>query len=507
MSGQGPQWWGMGRELMQHEPVFRETIERCDAAMRPWARFSLLEELGRTEETSQMHRTEIAQPAIFAMQVALAELWKSWGVQPAAIVGHSVGEIAAACVAGMFSLEEGARIIVLRARFMDGCARGEGTMLAVGLGEEEARALIARHDRTVTIAAFNGPRSLTLAGPRISLEAMLAELEPQGVFARLVRVDHPFHHPLMQPASEALEKALADLAAAAGHDSVLQHRHRRALRRRNAATPAHWGRGIRQPVQFAPAVNALAEFGVDVWLEISAHPALVHSIQECLAGRSGRKPTVISSIRREREHESLLEAAMDLHRAGVPLDFAAMTPSRRLLSLPAYAWDKSRWWNEASDWREGRLAPGGRGLLDIRLPRATPTWTARLDTRHMAFLKDHKVENHVIFPAAAFVEMVLEAGVQLFEGRPFVVEDFEIRKPLILPDPASGVQIEVSYEPNERTFAIQSRFEQGASWSLHVVGSMRGERTESAFAASTFERKPAGSRHSSQSKSTASTAT
>src|SRR6185369_10006955 len=115
-------------------------------------------------------------PAIFAMQVSLAELWKSWGVEPVAIVGHSVGEIAAACVAGVFSVEEGARVIALRARFMDGCARGEGTMLAVGLGEEEARTLIARHDRTVTISAINGPRSLTLAGTRVSLEAMLAEL-------------------------------------------------------------------------------------------------------------------------------------------------------------------------------------------------------------------------------------------------------------------------------------------------------------------------------------------
>src|SRR6202045_644713 len=181
------------------------------AAMRRWARFSLIEELGRTEEHSHMHRTEIAQPAIFAMQVALARLWKSWGVQPAAVVGHSVGEVAAACVAGVLSLEEAARVIVLRARFMDDCARGEGTMLAVGLDEDGAKALIARHDRTVTIAAFNGPRSLTLAGSRLSLEAMAAELELQGVFARLVRVDHPFHHPLMRPASEALEEALVDI--------------------------------------------------------------------------------------------------------------------------------------------------------------------------------------------------------------------------------------------------------------------------------------------------------
>ena len=486
MSGQGPQWWGMGRELMRHEPVFRKTIERCAAAMKPFARFSLLEELARTEETSQILHTEIGQPAIFAMQVSLAALWRSWGVEPVAVVGHSVGEIAAACVAGVFSIEEGARIITLRARFMHECARGAGTMLAVGLGEDEARALIARHDRTVTIAAINGPRSLTLAGARISLEAMIAELEPQGVFARLVRVDHPFHHPLMEPASEELEAAIADLIPQP--DTTPFFSTVTGARCPGESCDAlHWGRGVRQAVQFAPAVAAIAEFGVDVWLELGAHPALVHSIQECLAGRSGGKATVFSSARREREQESLLETAMDLHRASVALDFAAITPSRHLLSLPGYAWDKSRWWNEASDWREGRLASGGRGLLDLRLPRATPTWTARLDNRHMAYLKDHKVDSHVIFPAAAFVDMVLEAGVQLFEGRAFVVEDFEIRKPLIVPDPASGVHLEFSYDPNERTFAIQSRFENGAAWSLHVVGSMRGERTESPFAATTWE--------------------
>ena len=489
MSGQGPQWWGMGRELMRQEPVFRETLERCAAAMKPWARFCLLEELARSEETSQMHHTEIGQPAIFAMQVSLAALWRLWGIEPGAVVGHSVGEIAAACVAGVFSIEEGARVTVMRSRFMHECARGEGTMLAVGLVEDEARALIARHDRTVTIAAINGPRSLTLAGPRLSLEAMLAELESQGVFARLVRVDHPFHHPLMRPASEDLEAAIADLQP---QSDTIPFFSTVTGERCSGETcgPGHWGRGVRQAVQFLPAVNALADFGVDVWLEIGAHPALVHAITECLAAR-GTKAPVFSSARREREHESLLETATDLHRAGVALDFAAITPSRRLLTLPAYAWDKARWWNEAADWREGRLAPGGRGMFDVRLPRATPTWIARLDARHMAFLKDHKVDSHVIFPAAAFVELVLEAGVQLFEGRPFVVEDFEIRKPLILSEHPLGVRIEVSYDPQERTFAIQSRFENGAAWSLHVVGSMRGERTESPFANSTLDISPA----------------
>jgi acyl transferase domain-containing protein/NADPH:quinone reductase-like Zn-dependent oxidoreductase/SAM-dependent methyltransferase/acyl carrier protein len=490
MSGQGPQWWGMGRELMQHEPVFREMIERCDKAMRPYSRFSLIEELNRSEEDTQMSRTEVAQPAIFAFQVALAELWKSWGIQPAAVVGHSVGEIAAACVAGVLTLEEAARVIVLRARFMEECARGEGTMLAVGLDEEAALDRISRHDRTITIAAFNGPNSLTLAGPKLSLEAIAAELEAEEVFARFVRVDHPFHHPLMRPASESLETELIDLAPqpeTIPFYSTVTGKRCAGIE----CVAAHWGRGIRQPVQFAPAVDALAEAGIDVWLEISSQPALVRSIQDCLAGRNGGKPTVFSSVRREREHESLLESAMDLHRSNVALDFGKMTPSRRLLPLPAYAWDRSRWWNEANEWAEGRLSPACGGMLDAKLPRAIPTWHVRLDNRHLSFLKDHKVDNLVVFPAAGFVEMVLEAGTQLFKGHPFVVEDFEIRKPLILPDRVSDLHVELSYDPNERTFSIQSQLHQGANWSLHVTGTIRSERTETSFGSVSWEESPA----------------
>ena len=491
MSGQGPQWWGMGRELMQHEPVFRHMIEACDAAMKPWARFSLIEELAREENESQMQRTEISQAAIFAMQMGLAELWKSWGVLPAAVVGHSVGEVAAACVAGILTLEQAAKVIVHRGRFMDECETHDGAMLAVGTSPDEARAVIARHGRTVSIAAFNGPRSLTLSGPRAELDAIAAELESQGVFARFLKVSHPFHHALMQPAADALHTVLGDLTPAAEtvpFFSTVTGQRMNGL----DCTADHWSRGVRQPVEFAAAVGAVADFGADVWLELGAHPALTRSIQECLGDRAA-KQSIIASVRREREHESLLETAMDLHLADVALHFAAMTPSRRILTLPTYAWDKSQWWHESAEVREGRLSPGGRGLLGVRTARATPTWVARLDSRHMAFLKDHRVENLVVFPAAGFVEMVLEAGVQHFEGRPFAVEDFEIRKPLIVPDPPSGLQLELSYDPNERTFQIQSRFDNTASWSLHVVGSMRGERIESPFASSTWNEAPSSS--------------
>ncbi len=485
MSGQGPQWWGMGSELMKHEPVFKRTIEACAVAMRPWASFSLLEELARPESESQMQRTEISQPAIFAMQMGLAALWQSWGIQPAAVVGHSVGEIAAACVAGILTLDQAAQIIVLRGRYMDECTVDGGTMLAVSLSPEMARSIIAKHDPAVSVAAFNGPQSLTLSGARTSLASIATELETEGIFARFLKVSHPFHHAMMQPAADALKLALGKLTPAA--ETVPFFSTVTGQRTAGAVCDAtHWSSGVRQPVEFASAIQAVAASGAEVWLEIGAHPALVRSLQECLA-ESGSKAAIIASVRREREHTSLLESAMELHLAGVALNFAKMTPSKRHFHLPAYAWEKSRWWNESSDTREGRLASGGRGLLDVRLSRAVPTWICRLDARHMAFLKDHRVENMIIFPAAGFVEMALEAGVQLFDGKAFVIEDFEIRKPLILPDPPSGLLLEFSYDANERTFSIQSRFDNGASWSVHVVGSMRGERTESAFASSTWE--------------------
>ena len=489
MSGQGPQWWGMGRELMRTEKVFRDVMEACAAAMAPYARFSLLEELAKDENTTRVGETEVCQPAIFAVQLALAELWKSWGVTPSSVMGHSVGELAAACVAGILTLEEAAHIIVVRAQAMAGCARLVGAMLAVGLDEAGAEELIAKYDPSASVAAFNGPKSLTIAGLRTSLEKMAAELERREVFNRFVRVQHPFHHALMQPGADALEAAIAGLqprpetmpffSTVTGTRCAGEE-----------CTANYWARGIRNPVRFVSAVDAMAEHGVDVWLEISCHPALAVSIQECLAAK-GRKAPVVSSTRREREQEASVEAALDLHRLGVTIDFAGMTPSRELLVLPAYPWNKARWWHEPSDMRHSRLAPGGKGLLDMRLPRSVPVWGARLDERHLAYLRDHRVDNHIVFPAAGFIEMALEAGVEIFEGRPFVIEDFEIRKPLILPDPPENLVLELSCDPADRTFTIQSRFEPSATWSVHVVGSLRDERVESSFESSRW-RDPRG---------------
>ncbi len=479
MSGQGPQWWGMGRELVAMEPTFRETLDACAEAMKPWADFSLLKELARPEEETQLSRTEIAQPAIFAMQVALAAMWRSRGVHPSFVAGHSVGEVAAAHVTGALTLDQAAQVVVLRGRAMESCAGLGGGMLAVGLGAEEALAIAGMHDDSVSVAAFNGPRSVTLAGSVASLKRISEQLEADGIFARLVPVGHAFHSPMMEPAAKMLGAELAGLAPGPTEVPLFSTVTGQLIEGTDL-TAEHWADSVRCPVQFATAIGAMADRSVDVWLEIGPHPALVRSIQECLAVRGGQA-TVIASTRREREHQATVEAACELHLAGVAIDFAAMTPSREVVPLPRYAWDNASWWKEAADWRDARLASGGIGFLDTRLPLAKPTWIARLDRRHMAFLEDHRVFSHVIFPAAGFVDMVVEAGVQLFDGKPFVIEDLEIRKPLLIPEAHGDVAMTLTVDPVQRTFEISSRIGDNSGWSTHVVGAIRSERTDTNF--------------------------
>jgi len=487
MGGQGPQWWGMGRELARTEPVFRDALAECARLIDAHAPFRLMEELAKDASTSRMDETAVAQPAIFAFQIAMARLLESWGVRPAAVMGHSVGEVAAAAITGILDLPHAARLVVERSAAMQESGRA-GTMLAVGLAEEDAADLIARHDPAAGIAAFNGPASLTISGSRESLEKMAAELDGRGIFARFPKIPHPFHHPLMCPAADRMQTALGFLAP---REAVVPFFSTVSGTRWDGrdCVADYWARGIRQPVQFFPAASAMAESGIDVWIEIGPHHALSVSLRECLEA-CGKAAPVISTTHRDHEHKSAMEAVLGLHRAGVAVDFAALTPSREVLDLPAYAWNKSKCWHESAETRHGRTDAGGGGFLEARLPRAKPVWTCRLDTRHTAFLRDHRVENHVVFPAAAFIEIALEAGRQIFEGRPFAVEDFEIRKPLILPESPENVVIEVSHDPETRLFSISSRFEPSLVWSVHVSGSLRGERVESSFAGSAWSEPP-----------------
>jgi acyl transferase domain-containing protein len=292
----------MGRQLLEREPVFRTTIERCDTLLRQHAEWSLLSELMADESHSRLHETAIAQPAIFALQVALAALWKSWGVEPDAVVGHSVGEMAAAHISGALSLEDAVLGIVHRGRCMDR-ASSQGKMLAVGLTREEASSIIQGYEDQVSVAAVNSPSAAALSGDPEVLEHIAQSLRERDVFCRFLPVQYAFHSPRMEPVRDELLAALDKLDPRPTTVPMISTVTGQCIDGRELDN-AYWWQNVRQCVRFAEAVEQLIEQGANLFVELSPHPVLSGSITECCTQRS-HPSTVLPSLR-QHEDESLL---------------------------------------------------------------------------------------------------------------------------------------------------------------------------------------------------------
>ena len=345
-AGQGPQWPSMGRELLSQERVFRETFERCDELLQPHLGESLLRALDRE---SALDHTAVAQPALFALEVSLGALWRSLGVVPDAVIGHSVGEIAAAWAAGILPLEEAARVAALRGRAMEP-ARGSGAMAAVELSTEEVEAVLPG-SAALWVAAVNGPSSVTVAGEPVALDDFVARLQQRGATARRLRVEYAFHSPLMEPYDRALEAALADLRPRTASIPMIS-----TVTGAPVAGPeldaAYWRRNVREPVRFAAAVGALA--GHAAFLEVGPHPVLSAAVAQILDGlpeRGGREATVLASLRRGRdERETIREALAGLYVLGQPIDWTGVFPDGgRFVRLPTYPFQRQRYWFEARE--------------------------------------------------------------------------------------------------------------------------------------------------------------
>jgi acyl transferase domain-containing protein len=279
-SGQGPQWHAMGRHLLEREPIFREVIERCDAIMLPWGGWSLLEELGRDQKESRIQETAIAQPAIFAVQAALAALWQSRGVHPAAVIGHSVGEVAAAHVAGILDLEEACRVIFWRGACMDATTQ-RGRMLAVALTVEDAELFIAPHRGKIHLAAVNSPGSVTVSGDASPLEELAELFTEKGIFNRFLKVGYAFHSHHMAEARKPLMERLGKIQRKSPKVPIFSTV-TGELANESLFDSDYWWKNVRQPVWFAKAVGNLVDQGHRIFLEISSHPVLSASVADCL---------------------------------------------------------------------------------------------------------------------------------------------------------------------------------------------------------------------------------
>jgi phthiocerol/phenolphthiocerol synthesis type-I polyketide synthase C len=468
-SGQGPQWWGMGRELIKTNPVFRAKIEECDRLFREFGSWSLLRELSRDEKTTRMDNTAIAQPAIFAIQVGLAAVWESLGVKPAAVVGHSVGEVAAAHIAGVFTLRDAARVIFYRGDCMSH-AGNTGKMLAVGMQPAEAEAIAARYPGRVVVGAYNGPASLTLSGDADALEEVAADLEKRGVFNRFLQVKYAFHSHHMDPVRKELARCLGTVKVSRAKIPLYSTVTGKQTNGLNFGA-AYWWHNVREAVRFADATEALIKDGHRIFLELSAHPALTGSINECFKKNNVTGTAAASLRRKEPETRQVFMALGALHCAGARVDWKQHFPNAAdWVHLPPHPFIREHYWEEPKSTQDARAGGVKHPLMIRGLNSSSPAWFTWLDQDALRWLPEHRVGGHIVFPGAGYIETAISVGRKQFgENVPIRLEEFAFEKALFLPENKELLQFQTIYSLTDNRITFSSRSEhQQEEWSLNA---------------------------------------
>jgi acyl transferase domain-containing protein/NADPH:quinone reductase-like Zn-dependent oxidoreductase/acyl carrier protein len=430
-SGNGSQWRGMGRDLLA-DPLIAQCIDRVDAALRPLVGWSVTGVLQSAEPADLFDRTEIAQPALFAVQVAMLEWLEAHGIEAAAVLGHSVGEVSAAYAAGILSLAEACRVIAERSR-AQGRTVGTGRMAALGLSPENAALAIAPYRERLTIAAVNSPNSVTIAGDADAIGALGAELEPSQIFFRPLDLDYAFHSRCMDPIREQLLDRLDGLAPRDGRRRFVSTVTGTTIEGRRLDA-AYWWDNIRRPVQFASAIASLEAEGFSVFLEIGPHPILDRYLRECLKAAGGQGVSISTLRRHEAERDALWLALGRCYAAGVAIDYNSIEPGEdAFVPLPAYPWQRERYWFSEDEGEVGAsLSRRKHPLLAKRLATTDGTWKNRLDPARLSWLTDHVVQDSMVLPGTAYIEMAVAAVLSTHACDGAEIEAFDIRRPVLI---------------------------------------------------------------------------
>ncbi|MER5785057.1 type I polyketide synthase [Streptomyces mobaraensis] len=491
--GQGSQWVGMGVELLESSEVFAERMAQCEAALSPFVEWSLTGVLRSEAGEPGFDRVDVVQPVLWAVMVSLAAVWRSLGVVPAAVLGHSQGEIAAAVVAGGLSLEDGARVVALRSRAIVALA-GRGGMVSVSLAAGEVRERLGRWDGRISVAAVNGPQTTVVSGDVDALEEFFAVLEAENVWARRIEVDYASHSAHVEAIEAELAELLAPVTPTECSIPWYSTVHGRWIDGPEA-DGAYWYTNLRETVGFAPAVAALAEAGHGRFVEVSAHPMVQHGVRDALADAGAHDAAVIGTLRRDEGGlDRLLVSAAQYWVSGGDLDWhpllAAARPRRT--ELPTYAFQHETYWPKSVrvDGDPGQLGVGAAGhpLLGAAVALADADGvllTGRLSLKTHPWLADHAVNGNVILPGTAFVELALRAGD---EAGCDLVEELTLQAPLVLPE-YGAVQLQLSVaapDPDgRRTLTVHSRAEDAGPdepWTRHATGVLGRVEGPAAFA-------------------------
>nr|VFJ66691.1 MAG: Acyl transferase domain-containing protein [Candidatus Kentron sp. DK] len=492
-TGQGAEYPGMGRGLFDTEPVFRETIDRCGAILGEYdvPLLALLYPDGSDDGPVLSTDMRWLQPVLFALEVTLARLWQSWGVKPDVVMGHSIGEYVAACVAGVFSLEDGLKLVANRGRLMQSCQ--EGRMLAVSVSEEKALKIIAPFRDQVSVATINAPESVVLSGESRVIERIEIDLAGnEGIDTKLLPIPRASHSPLMEPVLAEFQEIVASVALSRPKVALCSNV-TGGIVTDEVTDPAYWARHLRQPVRFAKSVRTLYEQGFDTFLEVGPRPALLGMAGQCLPDDAdSMRVGWIPSLREGEDDSGQLLRSLGAWctRGGEP-DWRVLDGGegmRRKVRLPTYPFQRSRYWLDKT-----RLAPRTAHerpdhiLLGRRLPlRGADNihFQTEIDLLSNPWLADHRVFDVAVLPAAGYLEMVLAAGNALSRGpeggvatgearraaMPSRIENVTIEQAMILPE-EEAITVQLVLAPREGGYEFRvSSLGAGDRWTDHMTG-------------------------------------
>ena len=457
-TGQGSQYVGMGQQLYETQPVFRKTLDRCATILQPLLDRPLLEVIF-AEDHSDLNRTVYTQPAIFAVEYALAQLWLFWGIQPDYVAGHSIGEYTAACVAGVFGLEDALKLVAIRGRLMEELP-SSGGMLAIFSSQTKIAELIAAYQSEVNIAAINHQKNTVIAGDSNTLAVIEDKLAQLDIASTLLEVSHAFHSPLMKPMlgdfRQVAETITYNMPQIPLVSNVTAQLVGEAI-----TSPDYWIEHIIQPVKFADSFEFLLDKEIDIFLEIGAKPILA-SIGATISAISDRSPLLLASLsNKQPDRQVILNSLVQLYHQGIKIDWQNFNHGNYYpqVKLPSYPFQRQRyWWDKAKFWAEDRVNTQQlHPLLGNPLTlagRSEIRWTSKINARTPAYLADHCLVSEAVFPATGYVEMALAAGKYLDADSDVQLQDLVIHQPLILNDESTQLQTVLS-SVNNSAYQVQ----------------------------------------------------